>query len=161
MRCPFCGEEDTKVVDSRSFLEGESIKRRRECLRCGKRFTTYEKIEETPVYVIKKSGGRERFDREKIMRGLTLATIKRNISRDTLEKIVFNVEKVIHNNLNNEIQSQKLGDLILEELIEVDEVAYVRFGSVYKDFKDLKSFLEIIKTIPKKKNKNAKSECEE
>ncbi|MGL4392415.1 MAG: transcriptional regulator NrdR [Fusobacteriaceae bacterium] len=153
MRCPFCGEEETKVVDSRSFLEGESIKRRRECLLCKKRFTTYEKIEEKPVYVIKKSGGREKFDREKIMRGLTLATIKRNVSRDTLESLVFNIEKKLNNNLSNEIMSCELGDLILEELIGVDEVAYVRFASVYKDFKDLQSFIEIIKNI-KEKNKS-------
>ncbi|MGL4687713.1 MAG: transcriptional regulator NrdR [Fusobacteriaceae bacterium] len=150
MKCPFCGNLDTKVIDSRAFLEGNSIKRRRECPFCEKRFTTYEKIEETPIYVKKKSGGRERFKREKIMRGLTLATVKRDVSRESLEGMVLEIEKTIQNSLNNEIGSKELGDIILEKLIEIDEVAYVRFASVYKDFKDVKSFLEVIKDMQKK-----------
>lgn len=147
MKCPFCGNEDTKVVDSRGFLEGNSIKRRRECPNCEKRFTTYEKIEETPIYVIKKSGGREKFNREKILQGLSLAAVKRDISIESLENLVDEIEKIIQNNLNNEIKSRELGNLIMEKLLLLDEVAYVRFASVYKDFKDIKSFLELVEQV--------------
>lgn len=147
MKCPFCGNEDTKVVDSRGFLEGNSIKRRRECPNCEKRFTTYEKIEETPIYVIKKSGGREKFNREKILQGLSLAAVKRDISIESLENLVDEIEKNIQNNLNHEIKSRELGNLIMEKLLLLDEVAYVRFASVYKDFKDIKSFLELVEQV--------------
>ncbi|MGL5123984.1 MAG: transcriptional regulator NrdR [Fusobacteriaceae bacterium] len=150
MKCPFCSNLDTKVIDSRAFLEGNSIKRRRECQFCEKRFTTYEKMEETPIYVKKKSGGRERFDRKKIMRGLTLSAVKRDVCRESLEGMILEIEKTIQNSLNNEIDSKELGDIILKKLIAIDEVAYVRFASVYKDFKDLKSFLEVIKDMQKK-----------
>ncbi|MGL5051758.1 MAG: transcriptional regulator NrdR [Fusobacteriaceae bacterium] len=154
MRCPFCGNDDTKVIDSRGFLDGNSIKRRRECPKCEKRFTTYEKVELSPLYVVKKSGGREKFDREKVLRGLSLATIKRDISRENLEELVMEIEKTIQNNLNNEICSNDLGDLILEKLIVLDEVAYVRFASVYKDFKDIKSFVELVEQLQKKRGEN-------
>lgn len=149
MKCPFCGNEDTKVIDSRAYLDGNSIKRRRECPNCEKRFTTYEKIEETPLFVIKKSGGREIFDREKVFRGLMLATIKRDVGVDKLGALVSEVEQTIRNNLNQEIKSSELGDLILKKLADLDEVAYVRFASVYKEFQDIRSFVEIVEQVKK------------
>ena len=151
MRCPFCGSEDTKVVDSRSFMEGFSIKRRRECIQCEKRFTTYEKVEETPLYIVKKDKRRERFDRNKLLNGLIRATIKRNISREELDTFVLEIEKYIQNSLKNEITSQELGELVMERLLEMDEVAYVRFVSVYKEFNDIKSFIELVENISKKR----------
>ena len=151
MRCPYCLNEDTKVIDSRPYFEGESIKRRRECPNCEKRFTTYETVELSQTFVIKKSGGREKFDSDKIIRGLELATIKRDIQHEKLEIIVFDIEKTIQNNLNSEITSTELGNLILEKLFQLDEVAYVRFMSVYKDFKDIKSFVEIVEKVKQKK----------
>lgn len=149
MRCPFCGSEDTKVVDSRSFMEGFSIKRRRECIQCEKRFTTYEKVEETPLYIVKKDKRRERFDKNKLLNGLIRATIKRNISREELDTFVLEIEKYIQNSLKNEITSQELGELVMERLLEMDEVAYVRFVSVYKEFNDIKSFIELVENISK------------
>lgn len=149
MRCPFCGSEDTKVVDSRSFMEGFSIKRRRECIQCEKRFTTYEKVEEAPLYIVKKDKRRERFDRNKLLNGLIRATIKRNISREELDTFVLEIEKYIQNSLKNEITSQELGELVMERLLEMDEVAYVRFVSVYKEFNDIKSFIELVENISK------------
>ena len=149
MRCPFCGSEDTKVVDSRSFMEGFSIKRRRECIQCEKRFTTYEKVEETPLYIVKKDKRRERFDRNKLLNGLIRATIKRNISREELDTFDLEIEKYIQNSLKNEITSQELGELVMERLLEMDEVAYVRFVSVYKEFNDIKSFIELVENISK------------
>ncbi|MGL5964019.1 MAG: transcriptional regulator NrdR [Fusobacteriaceae bacterium] len=149
MKCPFCGNDDTKVVDSRAYLDGNSIKRRRECPKCDKRFTTYEKIEETPLYVIKRSGGREIFNRDKVFRGLMLATIKRDVAIAELERLVSEVEQVIRSNMNHEIKSNELGDLILKKLVDIDEVAYVRFASVYKDFQDIRSFVEIVEQVNK------------
>lgn len=149
MRCPFCGNEDTKVIDSRAYSDGSSIKRRRECPNCEKRFTTYEKIEETPLFVIKKSGGREIFDREKVFRGLMLATIKRDVPIEKLQLLVVEVEQAIRNSLNQEIKSSELGNLILNKLADLDEVAYVRFASVYKDFQDIRSFVEIVEQVKK------------
>ncbi|KDE64909.1 transcriptional regulator NrdR [Fusobacterium necrophorum] len=151
MRCPFCGSEDTKVVDSRSYLEGNSIKRRRECIICQRRFSTFERVEEVPLYVIKKDQRRVLFDREKVMRGLTFATVKRNIGREDLEKIVYEVEKNIQNTLKNEITTRELGEMILEKLKKIDQVAYVRFASVYKEFDDVKSFLELIEEMEREK----------
>lgn len=151
MRCPFCGSEDTKVVDSRSYLEGNSIKRRRECISCQRRFSTFERVEEVPLYVVKKDQRRVLFDREKLMRGLTFATVKRDVSREELEKIVYEIEKTIQNTLKNEITSRELGELILDKLKSMDEVAYVRFASVYKEFSDVKSFVELIEDMEKEK----------
>lgn len=151
MRCPFCGSEDTKVVDSRSYLEGNSIKRRRECVICQRRFSTFERVEEVPLYVIKKDQRRVPFNREKVMRGLTFATVKRNIGREDLEKIVYEVEKNIQNTLKNEITTRELGEMILEKLKKMDQVAYVRFASVYKEFDDVKSFLELIEEMEREK----------
>ncbi|WP_319370294.1 transcriptional regulator NrdR [uncultured Ilyobacter sp.] len=150
MKCPFCDSENTRVADSRAYSEGYSIKRRRECNSCGKRFTTYEKVEETPFYVVKKDKSRERFDSEKLMSGLLRATVKRNISREELEVFLMDVEKTIHNSLKNEITTQELGELIMEKLKHFDEVAYVRFASVYMEFDDIKSFIEIVEDIKRK-----------
>ena len=116
MRCPFCNSSDTKVVDSREFVNGNSIKRRRECLECKKRFTTYEKIEERALYVIKKDKSREKFDRNKIIRGLTIATSKRNISRDTIEEFVLKIERKLQNSLESEISTKYVGELVMERI---------------------------------------------
>ena len=151
MRCPFCGSEDTKVVDSRSYLEGNSIKRRRECVVCQQRFSTFERVEEVPLFVIKKDQRRVPFNRDKVMRGLTFATVKRNIGREDLEKIVYEVEKNIQNTLKNEITTRDLGEMILEKLKKIDQVAYVRFASVYKEFDDVKSFVELIEEMEREK----------
>lgn len=153
MRCPFCNSEDTKVIDTRAFIETNSIKRRRECNNCEKRFTTYERIEETVIYVVKKNKSREKFNKEKLLRGLERATNKRNISRDQLEKFILDIERFIQNSLKNEITTQDLGDLVLDKLKDFDEVAYVRFASVYKEFNDIKSFIDIVEDIKKDKKK--------
>lgn len=152
MKCPFCNSEDTKVVDSRAFMDGYSIKRRRECIKCERRFTTYEKIEEIPLYIVKKDKRREKYDRKKFLRGLTAATIKRNVSAEQLDTFVLEIEKSIQNSLKNEITSQELGEMAMEKLLEIDEVAYVRFVSVYKEFNDIKSFIEIVEKINDRKD---------
>ena len=149
MRCPYCNSEETKVIDSRVSLEGNTIKRRRECVECERRFNTYEKLEDITLYVKKKSGNRERFKREKILRGLSLATIKRDIEMNKLQELVDEIENIIYKLPNNEIGSKELGDIILEKLLHLDEVAYVRFASVYKEFSDLKSFIELIEQVKK------------
>lgn len=153
MRCPFCNSEDTKVIDTRAFIETNSIKRRRECNSCEKRFTTYERIEETVIYVVKKNKSREKFNKEKLLRGLERATNKRNISRDELEKFILDIERSIQNSLKSEITTQDLGELVLDKLKDLDEVAYVRFASVYKEFNDIKSFIDIVEDIKKDKKK--------
>ena len=158
MKCPFCNSEDTKVVDSRSFMDGYSIKRRRECINCQKRFTTYEKVEEIPLYIVKKDKRREKFDRNKLLRGLTAATIKRNISREDLETFVLEIEKTIQNSLQNEISTKDLGEMVMERLLEIDQVAYVRFVSVYKEFNDIKSFIEIVEKISDSSNNKERQE---
>ena len=150
MKCPYCDSENTKVIDSRSYSEGYAIKRRRACNDCKKRFTTYEKVEEVPFYVVKRDNSREKFDREKVMKGLIRATVKRNISMEALETFILDIEKQLQNSLNNEISTTDLGELIMEKLKYLDEVAYVRFASVYKDFKDIKSFIEIVEDIKKR-----------
>lgn len=148
MKCPFCNSEDTRVVDSRTALDG-SIKRRRECITCQKRFSTYERFEENQIYVVKKDKRRVKYDREKLLRGLTFATVKRNISREQLEEIISDIEKKIQNSLSSEVTSNDLGEMVLEKLKAVDQVAYVRFASVYKEFKDIKSFIEVVEEIKK------------
>lgn len=149
MRCPYCNSEETKVIDSRVSIEGSTVKRRRECVECERRFNTYEKLEDITLYVKKKSGGREKFQREKIISGLTLAIIKRDVGMDKLQELVDEVEIIIQKLPNNEIGSKELGDIILEKLLLLDEVAYIRFASVYKEFKDLKSFVELIEQVQK------------
>ena len=141
MKCPFCGFLDSKVVDSRPTEEGGSIRRRRECLKCSKRFTTYETIESLPLLVVKKDGTRQSFDRTKLLNSLVRACDKRSVTLKELEELVIDIEQQLLNSLEREIPSSKLGDLVMERLREVDEVAYVRFASVYRQFRDVSTFL--------------------
>ncbi|MBQ3390679.1 MAG: transcriptional repressor NrdR [Firmicutes bacterium] len=153
MRCPFCENPDTKVIDSRPTEEGHAIRRRRECEKCKKRFTTYEKVEEIPLIVIKKDGSREVFDRSKIMNGIIKACEKRPVSVDDIEAIVTDIERGLNNMMEKEIKSQFIGEVIMEHLRELDEVAYVRFASVYRQFKDVNTFIsEIEKLVNKDKS---------
>ena len=150
MKCPYCDTQDSKVLDSRPTEEGASIRRRRECLACKRRFTTYEKIEGVPIMVIKKDKGREPFDREKLMRGIVKACEKRPVSVEIMENMVSTIENIIQNSLDREITSSRIGDLVMEQLKGIDEVAYVRFASVYRQFKDINTLLEEIEKIVKK-----------
>ena len=147
MKCPYCGYTESKVVDSRPTDEGERIRRRRECLKCGKRFTTYEVIENVPIVVIKKDRSREAFDRSKLLNGLLRACEKRPVSMDTLEHIVNEIEVLLQNSLDKEVSSQRIVTYAMEKLKTVDEVAYVRFASVYRQFKDINSFMEELSKI--------------
>ena len=147
MKCPFCGDIDSKVIDSRSTEEGVSIRRRRECCKCGKRFTTYEKVESIPIMVIKKDKRREPFDSSKILRGLTRACEKRPISVDMIEDMAYKIEARIYNTLDREITSDQIGEMLLETLKDIDEVAFIRFASVYRDFKDIETFRSEINKI--------------
>jgi transcriptional repressor NrdR len=142
LKCPFCYHMESKVVDSRPTDEGLSIRRRRECIQCGKRFTTYEKIEHLPVFVVKKDGRRESFNSEKIMNGLLKACEKRPVSVKDLELLVQDIEKQVFNSLEQEVTSQQIGQIVMERLKKLDEVAYVRFASVYRQFKDINTFME-------------------
>ncbi|MDE6029401.1 MAG: transcriptional regulator NrdR [Clostridiales bacterium] len=144
MKCIYCGNAESKVVDSRSTDEGNSIRRRRECLQCGKRFTTYEVIESTPVLVVKQDGTRQQFDAHKIKSGLIRACEKRPVALRDIEALVASVEKQIYNSLEQEVTSKKIGELVMEGLKELDQIAYVRFASVYRDFRDVTSFIEFI-----------------
>lgn len=147
MRCPFCYQRETKVIDTRSTEEGLSIRRRRECNSCLHRFTTYERIEEFPLIVIKKDHRRQMFDHSKILRGLIRASEKRSISHRTLEKVVEGIEERLRNQMIQEISSRDLGEMVMEELKKIDEVAYIRFASVYRDFKDIQSFKEELELL--------------
>ncbi len=147
MKCPFCSYEDSKVLDSRPTNEGTAIRRRRECLRCKKRFTTYEKIEMIPVMVIKKDGRRESFDRDKIKFGLIRSCEKRPVSREKIENASDRIEKNIQNSMKKEIYSKDVGEMVMEELKKLDEVSYVRFASVYREFKDLQTFVDELEKI--------------
>lgn len=149
MKCPFCRNPDTKVTDSRDTDDGASIRRRRECLACGKRFTTYETVEKAPLRVIKKNGTREMFDRNKIRNGLIRACEKRNISSAQIENIINIVEHKARNSLKQEISSEDIGNMVMEELRHLDQVAYVRFASVYREFKDLSSFMSELEELMK------------
>lgn len=142
MKCPFCGYEESKVIDSRPTDEGERIRRRRECLKCAKRFTTYEIVENLPIFVIKKDRSREIFNREKLMNGMLRACEKRPVSLETLEHALDDIEAVIQNSLDREVSSDKIGELAMEKLKDIDEVAYVRFASVYRQFKDINTFMD-------------------
>lgn len=150
MKCPSCQYNGTRVVDSRPADEGRSIRRRRECEKCGHRFTTFEKVEETPLIVVKKEGIREEFSREKILRGLIRACEKRPVSLDQLDKISLEIEKELRSLGQSEIKSDMIGEKVMDKLSKVDEVAYVRFASVYRQFKDINVFLEELKEIMKK-----------
>lgn len=152
MKCPFCGYDDSKVLDTRPTDEGYTIRRRRECLKCQKRFTTYEKIEQSPIMVIKKDGNRQAFDREKIIRGMIKSCEKRPVSAADIEEAVNNIEKKIENSMKKEISSLEIGEMVMNELKDLDEVSYVRFASVYREFKDLQSFVDELENFVKKKN---------
>ena len=154
MKCPNCGYIDSKVVDSRP-TEDSSIRRRRECLECHKRFTTYEIIDEVPIFVVKKHGGKEIFDPNKIITGLHRACYKRPVTDEQLAEMVADIEADISNSLNSEITSSELGEMVMERLRALDEVSYVRFASVYREFKDIDSFLEELRGLctGKKKKK--------
>ena len=147
MRCPFCSDENTRVIDSRTFSDARAIRRRRECIKCLKRFTTYETIEAVGIVVLKKDNRREEFNKEKILKGILRAVEKRNISRERIETIVLDIEKEAQDNLKGEISTKQIGNMIMKSLLQVDEVAYVRFASVYKDFKDLESFIKEIEAM--------------
>ena len=147
MKCPYCGTLGDKVVDSRESKEGEVIRRRRECLECGKRFTSYERIDEVPFMVVKKDGRREPFDRNKVMAGLSRACEKRPIPTAKLESIVNAVEKFVQDSRDRERPTQRIGEFIMRRLKEIDKVAYVRFASVYLDFKDVSEFMSELRTL--------------
>ena len=147
MKCMYCGCEDSKVIDSRSTDDGRSIRRRRECINCGKRFTTCETIETVPFLVIKRDGTRQIYDRSKIKNGVLRSCEKRPISMAQIDKLVDNVEKMLYNSLEEEITSQKIGDLVMEQLKELDDVAYIRFAAVYRQFKDSATFFEEMSKI--------------
>ena len=142
MKCPFCAYSESKVIDSRPTDENERIRRRRECLRCGKRFTTYEIIETVPVIVVKKDCSREAFDRDKLMRGLLRACEKRPVTLEQLEQVVDRIESKLQNSLEREVPSTIIGELAMDELRTIDEVAYVRFASVYRQFRDINTFMD-------------------
>ncbi|MDR2047462.1 MAG: transcriptional regulator NrdR [Clostridiales bacterium] len=147
MKCIYCGETESKVIDSRVSEDGTSIRRRRECIACGKRFTTYEKIEPVAVYVIKKSGNRQPFDAQKIRAGIIRACEKRPVPISKINNLIAEIEKNVYNMPDNEIQSSKIGDLVMQGLKDIDDVAYVRFASVYRQFKDINTLLLEIKDI--------------
>ncbi len=149
MKCPFCGYEESKVIDSRPTDEGQRIRRRRECLQCGKRFTTYEVIESLPIIVIKKDKSRETFNRDKLMTGLLRACEKRPVSIDTLDNMIDEIEVIIQNSLDREVSSERIGELVMEKLKKIDEVAYVRFASVYRQFKDINTFMSELNKLLK------------
>ncbi len=151
MKCPFCSHTEDKVIDSRSSNEGKSVRRRRECLKCKKRFTTYEYIEEVALMVIKKDGRREPFDRNKIVSGIVKACEKRPVSVQKIEGIVEKIEKDLQKSFDKEVKAQAIGELVMEHLHKLDEVAYVRFASVYRQFKDINQFMKELKDILGKK----------
>lgn len=149
MKCPYCSYQDSRVIDSRPIEETNSIKRRRECLSCEKRFSTYERVETAPLIVIKKNGEREQFDRNKLLMGIMRACEKRPVSVDTMERLVSEIEVVLSNLLAQEIETTKIGELVMEKLKATDEVAYVRFASVYRQFKDINTFMEELQKLLK------------
>ncbi|MBQ3022481.1 MAG: transcriptional repressor NrdR [Clostridia bacterium] len=147
MRCPFCGYDDSKVIDSRPTDEGVAIRRRRECIECAQRFTTYEKVESLPIIVIKKDKNRELFSREKLLAGLTRACEKRPVETSTLDRLVDKIESDLQNTLKREVSSKEIGEKVMEGLRDIDEVAYVRFASVYRQFKDVTTFINEINKL--------------
>ena len=147
MKCPFCGEIENKVIDSRLSKDANVIRRRRECLLCNRRFTTYEHIEEIPIMIVKKDGRREVFKREKVRLGMQRACEKRNISMDVIEEFIDNLERDLRETGKKEIPSRKIGEQLMEALHKIDDVAYVRFASVYREFKDVNDFVSELKTL--------------
>ncbi len=153
MKCPLCGFKETKVIDSRLNSDGTSIRRRRECLKCEKRFTTYEYIEQVPLMVVKRDSRRQPFDRKKIIAGLVKACEKRPISIDKIEEVTDQIEQEIQKKFDREVSSREIGELVMKRLAEVDEVAYVRFASVYRQFRDVNQFMNELKFILEKDKK--------
>ncbi|ABR49018.1 ATP-cone domain protein [Alkaliphilus metalliredigens QYMF] len=155
MNCPFCSHFESKVVDSRPTDEGQAIRRRRECVSCHKRFTTYEKIEEIPLIVVKKSGNRESFNRNKVLNGMIRACEKRPVPLNKIEAIVDHIEKQLYNSMEKEITTEFIGTLVIDQIKQLDEVAYVRFASVYREFKDINTFMDELKKLLKEKPEEA------
>lgn len=151
MLCPFCGHLEDKVIDSRESKEGESIRRRRECLKCTRRFTTYERIDEIPYMVVKKDGRREKFERQKVLNGLLKACEKRPVSMSSLAALVDEIEGKLNENPDRELPATEIGEMIMARLEKLDKIAYVRFASVYRDFQDEEAFLSEIKSLMKQK----------
>ena len=147
LKCPFCFFDESKVVDSRSTDDNTTIRRRRECTKCNKRYTTYEKIEDIPVLVIKRDLARENFNKEKIINGLIIACQKRPISRKQIEELAEDIEKSISNNMLTEVESRVIGEMVMDRLKNIDEVSYVRFASVYREFKDITTFIDEINVL--------------
>lgn len=147
MRCPSCGFEESKVIDSRSADDGSAIRRRRECLKCQNRFTTYERLGERPVIVVKSDGSQEAFDRQKLFRGLLIACTKRAIGPEQIDALIDDIENSLRNAGITEVRSKALGEMVLDRLASIDDVAYIRFASVYKDFKDAREFSEALESI--------------
>ncbi len=147
MKCPYCGYQESKVVDSRHSDDGLSIRRRRECLSCAKRFTTYETVESLPIVVVKKDGSRQTFERNKVLNGMVRACEKRPVSMADLEAAVSEIEQILQNSLEREVKTERIGELVMERLKPLDEVAYVRFASVYRQFKDINSFMAELNKI--------------
>ena len=147
MKCLYCGCEDSKVIDSRSADEGRTIRRRRECVNCGKRFTTYDTIEDTPVLVVKSSGLRQAFDAQKIKNGIIKSCEKRPVSMSEIDNMVNSVTKQVYNSMEQEVSSKSIGEMVMEELKNYDEVAYVRYASVYRSFKDIESFMQELQRL--------------
>jgi transcriptional repressor NrdR len=157
MRCPFCGHIEDKVVDSREAKDGDAIRRRRECLECGRRFTSYERIDEIPYMVVKKDGRRETFERGKVLAGLLRACEKRPISTPQLESIVDEVEKEVQESLDRELSTSEVGKVIMRRLKNLDKVAYVRFASVYLEFEDVSAFMTELKALVNSRSRNSES----
>jgi transcriptional repressor NrdR len=154
MRCPHCGHPDSRVINSRASQKGSAIRRRRECLSCAERFTTFEYVEKMPIQVIKSDGTREQFDRQKIIKGLLKACEKRGVALGTLERIADDVERTLQNSMEQEVASKRIGQLVLEQLREIDKVAYVRFASVYHDFRDVSEFSQEVQALLQRENTN-------
>ena len=152
MKCPFCGYTESKVIDSRPAEEGATIRRRRECLACGKRFTTFEIIERLPLVVVKRDGSRQSFDKVKLINGMVRACEKRPVSLETLERIADEIEQELQSNLEREIRTVDVGEMVMQRLKNIDEVAYVRFASVYRSFKDINTFMEELSKLLVDKN---------
>lgn len=153
MKCPFCGQNDDRVVDSRESKDGETIRRRRQCNACDRRFTSYEQIEDIPYMVVKHDGSRQEFHRSKMLSGLLKACEKRPVSVNQLEELVDSVEAELHKKTDREITTQEIGGLVMERLRALDQVAYIRFASVYRRFEDVDAFMEMVRSLPSDKNK--------
>ena len=151
MKCPFCGDLDSKVIDSRHSDDGLSIRRRRECLRCQRRFTTYESVEVLPIIVVKRDGSRQAFDRNKILNSMVRAFDKRKVEISQLERIATEIEQTLQNTLEREVSTDRIGEMVMERLKPLDEVAYVRFASVYRQFKDINTFMQELNKILEEK----------